>query len=154
MQLEPFLNPDAALILAHPVDRTGVLQALAECAARQIAGADPARLLEGLNDREEKFPTGTPEGVAFPHVLLPQIPRTVLIPAVLAPGVPWGAMGGRSQDVVFAMFGNSERPWEHVRMLARLARVARGAGALDRLRACRSSESLYKALVAEDRLHG
>lgn len=154
MQLTPFLNPDSALVLENPVDRMSVLRALAECAARQIEGVDPARLLEGLNDREEKFPTGTPEGVAFPHVLMPQIQRTVLVPCVLIPGVAWGSMGHRAQDVIFAMFGNSERPWEHVRMLARLARVARGTGALERIRACRTKEALHEALLAEDKVHG
>lgn len=154
MQLKPFLNPDSILVLEQPADRTSVLRALAECAARQMPDVDPGRLLEGLNDREEKFPTGTPEGVAFPHVLLPQIQQTVLVPCVLRPGVSWGATGHRSQDVIFAMFGNSERPWEHVRMLARLARVSRGPGALERFRACRTPESLLEALVAEDNLHG
>lgn len=154
MQLTPFLNPDTALVLENPADRAEVLRAVAECAARQIPGVDASLLLEGLNDREDKFPTGTPEGVAFPHVLLPQIQRTVLVPCVLKPGVTWGSAGRQAQDVVFAMFGNSERPWEHVRMLARLARVARGAGALERLRACQTTEAVHEALLAEDKLHG
>lgn len=154
MQLEPFLNPDAVLVLEQPKDQGDVLRALAARAGALIPEVDPQRLLEGLLDREERFPTSTPESVAFPHVLLPEIQRTILIPAVLKPGVSWGSTGHPRQDVVFGMFGNSERPWEHVRMLARLARVARGVGALERLRACTTAHALFNALVVEDRAHG
>ncbi len=156
MRLDPFLNPSATLLLARAKDREEVLATLAQSAATHIETVDKTIILNGLQEREAKFPTGTPEGVAFPHVLLPQITQTLLIPCLLRPGVPWGTIAGAesTQDVIFAMFGDSERPWEHVRLLARLARIARSEGALDRLRAATSSQELHERLLTEDRAHG
>jgi hypothetical protein len=38
--------------------------------------------------------------------------------------------------------------------LARLARIARGPGALDRFRGCGDREAFQAALIDEDRKHG
>lgn len=154
MRLEPTLKPDAVLLLASPSSRDAVLGALADRAGGLFPGVTPKALLQGMIEREARFPTGTPEGVAFPHVLLPQIDQTAVIPALLRPGVRWSLHNHPAQDLVFAMFGHSDTPWEHVRMLARLARIARGPGALERLRSAPDAQSLYQLLLAEDRSYG
>lgn len=151
MRLEPYLRPELATIVASPRSRDEVLRGLAARASAIMPGVAHKLLYEGLRDREQKYPTCTPEGVAFPHVLLPEIQASVMAPCLLRPPVAWSPLHPTPQDIIFAMFGNAERPWEHVRMLARLARIARGPGALARLRAAATAAELHHVLAEEDR---
>lgn len=154
MRLEPMLQPGAVLVLDGAASRDEVLAALSRVAEAHTPGVTQGSLLAALVEREAKFPTGTPEGAAFPHALLAEISRTFVVPMLLRPGVRWSTQEHPPQDLVFGIFGSSDTPWEHVRLLARLARVCRGAGALGRLRAASDAAALMAALVEEDRRHG
>ena len=152
-QLEPLLDPDHALIIEAPASKDHVLSAIAEHAAHRIDGADPAKLASDLTDRELRHPTSTPEGVAFPHAMLAEIDDTVLVTALLRPGVSFGVDSHPATDIVFAIFGNADKPFSHIRVLARLARLARGDGALQRFRGADAAAALPQALVSADRRH-
>ena len=153
MHLEQFCKPELALILAGVQSRDAALERIAQAVAPLIPGVDADRLLASLIDRESKTPTSTPEGVAFPHALLPGLEQTIVVVATAKPAISFGVKDHPDSDVLFAMFGPDERPWDHVRLLARIARVARGPGALARFRAATSPEALFEALLAEDRSH-
>lgn len=148
--LEPHLVEGGALVLSEPLDRRGVLNLAAEAAASAMAeaGIGATALLEALEAREEQAPTGTPEGVAFPHAVLPGLPRSVVIAIRTAGPVEFGT--GRPCDLVFAMFGDANQPWHHVRLLARLARITGPAPARERLRQAADGDALRAAILAED----
>ena len=154
MRLEPLLKPDLVLVLEGLNDKEAVLRALADAAMGALNGVDRADLEKELAERERRYPTSTPDGVAFPHAMLPNIEDTVVIAALLRPGVSFGVESHPAADLVFGTFGCAERPFGHVRLLARLARIARGPGALERLRNATTGEELYARLVDEDRMHG
>jgi len=153
MRLEQFCKPELALILKGARTRDAALEQIAQAAVPMIPDVDADRLLASLIERESKTPTSTPEGVAFPHALLPGLEQTIVVVATAKPAINFGVKGHPESDVLFAMFGPEERPWDHVRLLARIARVARGPGALDRFRAASTPAALYEALIAEDRSH-
>ena len=154
MRLEPILDPKSALVIRDPADRDAVLSALAHAAAEQLAGGSAATVLSALIEREEQTHTATAEGVAFPHAMLPNLERTILLVARVTPAVSFGGTDLPAPDLVFCMIGSANKPWVHVRLLARLARVARAAGALERLREAETPEALLEALLEEDRAHG
>ena len=100
-------------------------------------------LLAALEAREAQMPTSTPEGVALPHALLPNLTRTLVIPAVLRPPVRFGGSNHPPADLAFGMFGPADKPWDHLRVLARLARLMRAAGPRATLRASDSASRLH-----------
>ncbi|TVQ64726.1 MAG: PTS sugar transporter subunit IIA [Phycisphaerales bacterium] len=151
MRLEPYLKPGRTLILESAKDRDDVLRRLAEAAAGQLSGVDASRIERALLDREAQMATSAPEGVAFPHGLLPGLHETLVLVAAVRPAVAFGSTKHPPVDLVFAMFGPAEAPWQHLSLLARLARIAHFEGALDRLRACQTSEALLDSVLAEDR---
>ena len=153
MHLEPVLRPELTRILIDCSDRESMLQDAAQLGASALEGVTPEQILGAIEEREKSYPTETPEGVAFPHCLLPSLGATLVVACLLKPGVRWSKSDAPLQDLVFVMIGNEDKPWEHVRILARLARIARGPGALDRIRSSQSDEELFEALVSEDRSH-
>lgn len=142
-------KPALTAVLRGVPDRDAVLARLAQAAAPLLA-APAEQLFRALLDREQKMPTSTPEGVAFPHALLPGVADTVVVAAAIRPGVIFRAGDHPVVDLAFGVFGASDRPWEHVRLLARLARLVRREGALERLRAAEDGAQLHERLVKED----
>lgn len=134
-------------------DRAALFRAVAEAAAGRLSGEGPDRLFEVLEEREQRYPTSTPEGVAFPHAMIAEIEQTLLLPVLAKPAVSFGVQGHPPSDVVFAIFGAESKPFQHVQLLARLARVVRTAGALDRLRSAGTGAELVERLIDEDRAH-
>ena len=152
MRLEHFLDAERTVVLTGVGSSAELLNRLASVASE--AGVDGAALESALAEREEQMPTSTPEGVAFPHALLAGLDETIVIAARVPDGVVMGKGDHPPADIVFCMVGAADKPWDHVRLLARLARIARGPGALDRLRKANDAAGFYEALVAEDRSHG
>jgi PTS system nitrogen regulatory IIA component len=148
--LGPHLVDDGVLVLTQPADRRAILEHAAAAAATAMAdaGVAAADLLTALEARENQAPTGTPEGVAFPHAVLPGLPRSVVVAIRAATPVEFGA--NRPCDLVFAMFGDANQPWHHVRLLARLARITGPADARTRLRSAATGDDLRAAILAED----
>lgn len=154
MRIEPLLKPENVRILDHCGSLEALLDRLADCAAAADARLDREGVAAALKDREGTNPTSTPEGVAFPHALMPGVGETTLIICVVRGGVSFGVKRHPRADVVFCMVGDESRPYEHVRLLARLARIALGDGALERFRSSKDEGTLYQSLIEEDRLHG
>lgn len=153
MRLEPLLRSDLTFVFEDVRDRDELLSRLARSAAHCAPSLDSGAILRALIDREEQTPTATEEGVAFPHAMLADVKETLLLIAKVKPPVPFGD-ANTPPDLIFCMIGSSAKPWEHVRLLARLARIARGAGALDRLRNADTPDELLERFIDEDRSHG
>jgi len=151
MRLDKLLIQDRILVLDACKDRDELFDRLIETVSD--LGVEPAALIESLLAREALGPTSTHEGVAFPHAIMDEITETALVVASVKGGTDFKVPDYPLCDLVFCMFGNPVRPWEHVQLLARLARISRGVDALDRFRACDDASSLYAALVEEDRAH-
>lgn len=177
MRLEPLLEPERTLVVEDPGDAEGVLERVAALGARACGSAcDTGTLLETLREREGTYPTSTAEGVAFPHAVLEQVGETIVVALLLRKGVKFPASGGDGKgsvagavggsaagspaggghevDLVFGMFGPASKPFQHVRLLARLARVVHSESARRRLRGAAGDAEFLERLVEEDRSHG
>jgi nitrogen PTS system EIIA component len=155
MRIEPLLSEDRVVLIEGASDPARVLRRVAEVAAAGVDSRSAGELEEALLERERRYPTSTPDGVAFPHAMLEGVASTVLVVAGVRPAVKFRDAGEVPPiDLVFGMIGSSAEPFQHVRLLARLARICRGPGALDRLRTAGDARALYEAVLTEDRAHG
>ena len=146
--LAPYLFDSGVLILDATPDRHAVLAAAAEAAAGVLGDVDGPTLLGALVARESQAATGTPEGIAFPHAMVPGLPASKVVVIRTCTPVEFGT--GCRCDLVFAMFGDANQPWEHVRLLARLARITNRPESRERLRSAPDAASLLAALQNED----
>ena len=152
MAAAPYLISDGILVLDPTPDVDAIL-IRADIAAKAMAASGepspptPSSNPFGLGVQRS---SATAEGVAFPHTSSPAPPQ----PRGRDP-CPWGRTVRRPpRDLIFAMFGDADHPWEHVRLLARLARLTATPEARDRLRAASDDEALRTAIQAEDQAHG
>ncbi|MFG0331385.1 MAG: PTS sugar transporter subunit IIA [Phycisphaerales bacterium] len=154
MALEPYIRPELTFVLDGVESKSKLFELMAQAVDELVEALDGETLQRRLEAREEQMATSTPEGVAFPHALAPEIDKTFILAARLKSGVDFGVPDHPKSDLIFCMFGSSKDPWEHIRLLARLARIVRSDEARSKLRGASDAADLYQRLLAEDRSHG
>ncbi len=150
--LEQVLLKSLVRRLPGPMDAPSLLKLLSDELSAPTGLAAPT-IEQALSERLRRGGVATPEGVAFPHAVINGVHRTV-VGLILAPGGVQFDPGQPPSDLIFAIAGDATRPWEHVRLLARLSRITVDEGSRRRLRACRDDASLLAALLQEDAQHG
>lgn len=153
MDLASYLQRELMLVVDEPLTRDELFELISRHVDGLLPALDGDTLKQQLIDRESQSPTSTPEGVAFPHALSEEISRTLIVTVLARQGIDFGHADHPSCDLIFCMFGSTTTPWEHVRLLARLARLVHTNESQQRLRAAQSGEELFEALVEEDRSH-
>ncbi len=123
------------------------LSLLAETAAR-VFGLDAGAVLEALQARERAGSTGVGEGVAVPHARLAGLDRMRGLFLQLESPVDFDAIDGAPVDLIFALFAPPDAGSEHLRSLARVARMLRQKELRQQLRQARTPDAIH-ALLAQ-----
>ena len=153
MKLTDYIRSDLTWVVDRAESRDGLLRELCERAAGAVDVLDADRLHAALLARETKGSTATPEGVALPHAMVEGPGKSLVAVALVRNGVDFQSRHVASVDLVFVLIGPPDRAWEHLRVLARVARVCHAPGALESLRAASDGADLHRRLVEEDRRH-
>ncbi|MCE9619332.1 MAG: PTS sugar transporter subunit IIA [Planctomycetes bacterium] len=117
-----------------------------------IVGLSATTLEQAFMARMRNGSVCTPEGVAFPHAVVAGIKRTV-IGCILVPRGLLLDFTNPPADLIFVLVGDSSNPWQHVRLLARLSRIASDAEARARLKSAANGMALMELILQEDQRH-
>lgn len=146
MPLLDFLDPRAVLPALRVSGKKQALQELASQAAR-LTGLPDSAIYEALLQRERLGSTGIGEGIAIPHGKLPSLTRIFGLIARLDKPVDFEALDGQSVDVLFLLLAPEGAGADHLKALARVARVLREPGLIERVRATRDATALYAIMT-------
>jgi PTS system nitrogen regulatory IIA component len=136
-----------AIIPAMKVN--GKKQALQEIAAKaaSLTGQNEKAILEILLQREKLGSTGVGNGVAIPHGKLPKLGNVFGLFARLERPVDFEALDGQPVDLVFLLLAPEGAGADHLKALARVARLLRDPEVARKLRASNGAEALYAVLA-------
>jgi nitrogen PTS system EIIA component len=125
-------------------------QAIQELAARaaQLTGTSERVILEILQQREKLGSTAVGNGVAIPHGKLPQLGQLFGMFARLARPIDFEALDGQPVDLVFLLLAPEGAGADHLKALARIARLLRDPEVARKLRESDSADALYTVLAA------
>ena len=146
MDLHDLLTPEAVLPGLLVEDKKQALQAVSETAAR-IAGVKPRNVYMSLWQREQLGSTGVGRGIAIPHGRLPDVSRITCVFARLEKPVPFDSIDGEPVDLMFLLLAPEHAGADHLKALARIARLMREPKAAEKLRASRDRAALYAVLT-------
>lgn len=148
VELATAIERGLAVVDTGPMTVDQALAVLAMHAAPAL-GASIRDLHEALRRRERIRPTALPGGVAVPHAIVPGLGRTLVVPMVVRSGVQFDAQQPLCV-VIIGLFGDTAQPWEHVRMLARLAKIANDPRAIAALRDAIDAHDLCHRMLEHD----
>ena len=153
MKLCDYLARDRVWVHVAAASRNELLAFLARETAGVSLVPDEKEFLRLLLLREEEMSTGVGRGLAVPHADPPALKATFLAAATLQAPIDYQSFDHLPVDVVFMIFGCPDNTTLHLRLLARISRIARLPGFLDRLRRAASVEDFLRAVTeAEENL--
>ena len=124
MSLKDLLNTDAILPSLKVNSKKQALQELSDRAAL-VSGIPAREIFDALLQRERLGSTGVGEGVAIPHALIESLTRPVGGFARLLEPADFEAIDERPADLIFMLLAPTDAGADHLRALARAARVFR-----------------------------
>ena len=147
MTLTDILTPAAVV---SPLRAHGKKQALQEIAqhAAALTGLGDREIFEALLQRERLGSTGIGDGIAIPHGRMPGIERLVGLFARLEKPIAFDALDGQPVDIIFVLIAPEGAGADHLKALARVARVLRNRTVLDQIRQA-SDPSVIYAILSE-----
>jgi len=145
MTLTDLIAPDAVVPALTVNNKKQAIQELAVRAA-ELTGQNERAILEILLQREKLGSTGVGNGVAIPHGKLPKLGRLFGLFARLERPIDFEALDGQPVDLIFLLLAPETAGADHLKALARVARLLRDPNIARRLRDSRDADALYAVL--------
>ena len=143
--LGELLLPNAVIARARWQGRKQVLSEMSSLMARTL-GLDPREVHEAVQERERLGSTGVGEGVAIPHARIESLTRPVGGFARLLEPADFEAIDERPADLIFMLLAPTDAGADHLRALARAARVFRQERIRAALRLAQTEEAVLAIL--------
>jgi nitrogen PTS system EIIA component len=146
MPLTELLAPQAVVPALRVNNKKQALQELAARAAA-MCGRSEREVLEVLMQRERLGSTGIGSGIAIPHGKLAKLDRLFGAFARLERPVDFEALDGQPVDLMFLLLAPEGAGADHLKALARVARLLRDPEIARKLRESRDAEAIYAVLT-------
>ncbi len=147
--LGDLLLPNAIVPRARWKGRKQVLAEMSAVMARAL-NLDAREVHEAVLERERLGSTGVGEGVAIPHARIETLSRPAGGFAHLSEPADFEAIDERPADLVFMLLAPTDAGADHLRALARAARVFRQERIRAALRQAQTEEAVL-AILSPDR---
>ncbi|PSC04065.1 PTS IIA-like nitrogen-regulatory protein PtsN [Alsobacter soli] len=146
MPLSDFLTPEAVIPALRANNKKQALQELAEKASA-LSGLPERDLFETLLQRERLGSTGIGHGIAIPHGKLAKAPKLFGLFARIEKPIDFEALDGEPVDLVFLLVAPEAAGADHLKALARVARVLREPSVTSKLRSASDAAAIYAILT-------
>lgn len=146
MPLTDLVAPNAIIPALKVNNKKQALQGLAARAAK-LTGQSERAILEILQQREKLGSTAVGNGVAIPHGKLARLSRLFGLFARLDRPIDYEALDGQPVDLAFLLLAPETAGADHLKALARVARLLRDPEVARKLRESRDADALYAVLA-------
>ena len=144
--LSDLLPPDAVIPTLKVNSKKQAIQELSARAA-ELTGLPEREIFETLLQRERLGSTGVGNGIAIPHGKLPKIGRLFGLFARLERPIDFDSLDSEPVDLIFLLLAPEAAGADHLKALARVARVLRDTQTAAKLRATRDAAGLHALLT-------
>ena len=146
MALTDLVVPQAVVPALRVNSKKQALQELATRAAA-MSGRSEREVFDVLMQRERLGSTGIGSGIAIPHGKLAKLDRLFGVFARLERPVDFEALDGQPVDLLFLLLAPEAAGADHLKALARVARLLRDPEVARKLRESRDAEAIYAVLT-------
>ena len=146
MTLTDLVAPKAIIPALKVKNKKQAIQEISAKAA-EITGQSERAILEILQQREKLGSTAVGNGVAIPHGKLPKLTQLFGLFARLEKPIDFEALDNQPVDLIFLLLAPENAGADHLKALARVARLLRDPEVARKLRESGDSEALYSVLA-------
>lgn len=146
MDLSDLLSVQGIVPSLKVASKKQAIQELSERAAA-LTGLPEREIFDTLLQRERLGSTGVGHGVAIPHGKLVRLDRLFGLFARLDQPIDFEALDEEPVDLVFVLLAPEGAGADHLKALARIARVLRDPATATKLRATTDANALFALLT-------
>ncbi len=146
--IQQYICPECIISDMKEKTKPGVIERLAETAARAESGLNHAKVIQVLKEREDLGSTGIGGGVAIPHGKLDGLDRMIIVVARSREGVPFDAADNRPVHVIFLLLAPNDAASQYLKTLAKISRVLRMEGVSQKILEAEDEEEI-RAVIEE-----
>ncbi|MFM9857669.1 PTS IIA-like nitrogen regulatory protein PtsN [Pseudoxanthobacter sp. M-2] len=146
MDLSDLLSVQGIVPSLKVASKKQAIQELSERAAA-LTGLPEREIFDTLLQRERLGSTGVGHGVAIPHGKLVRLDRLFGLFARLDQPIDFEALDEEPVDLVFVLLAPEGAGADHLKALARIARVLRDPATATKLRATTEANALFALLT-------
>jgi PTS system nitrogen regulatory IIA component len=146
MELTDILTEESVVVCTGLKTKREVLEKLAQHAA-ELTGQNAAQIFDTLNEREALGSTGLGNGIAIPHGKFSGLRGVTAVFARLDQPVEFDAVDDQPVDLVMMLLAPLGAGADHLKALARVARVLRTDEVVEDLRRTLDPGQIYTILT-------
>lgn len=146
MELADILSGESVLVCTGATTKHDVLAKLSEKVA-EITGQPASEIFEALNDRESLGSTGLGNGIAVPHGKFAALKGVVAVFMKLDRPVDFDSVDDQPVDLIMMLLAPLGAGADHLKALARVARILRTDSIAEALRRTDDPARLYAILT-------
>jgi PTS system nitrogen regulatory IIA component len=146
MPLTDLVAHDAVIPALKVNSKKSALQEMSDRAGL-VSGLSAREIFDAILQRERLGSTGIGNGIAIPHGKLQKCTKIFGVFARLERPIDFDSLDGAPVDLLFLLIAPVAAGADHLKALARIARVLRDPSITAKLRATRDSSGLYALLT-------
>ena len=146
MELADILSEGSVVVCTGLKTKREVLEKLAERAG-QVTVQNAAAIFDCIYDREVLGSTGLGNGIAIPHGKFAGVSGVTAIFARLSDPVDFDSVDDQPVDLVMMLLAPMGAGADHLKSLARVARILRTESVVDELRRAADAGRIYQILT-------
>ncbi|EBW2353349.1 PTS IIA-like nitrogen-regulatory protein PtsN [Salmonella enterica subsp. enterica serovar Enteritidis] len=146
MDLSDLIETQAVMPALKANSKKQLLQLLSEKAAA-LTGIPEREIFDTILQRERLGSTGVGNGIAIPHGKLAGVKRITGIFARLETPVDFEALDDQPVDLLFMLLAPESAGADHLKALARIARVLRDRDTVNKIRGTTDAAAIHTLLA-------
>lgn len=146
MELADILSEESVFVCSGIKNKADVLHSLCAQAAK-VTGQDEAAIFAAVNDREMLGSTGLGNGIAIPHGKLTGLGGVTAVFARLETPIDFESVDDQPVDLVMLLLAPLGAGADHLKALARVARIMRTDSITAQLRSARDAAEIHAILT-------
>ncbi len=150
MRLTRYIRPDCFIHELTEKSREDALRRIIHEAAAKGVIRDEGGVFARLMERESVQTTAVGDGIAIPHCFADDIADLVIIVARAPGGLEFDSFDGKPTRVVFLLMGNRQEHSLHLKALARIARLIKSTGFVEKIVSSESVQDMVRAFDEEE----
>jgi len=148
--LKEFLHPGLIDPELKATSKSEVLEELSNIIANNYKELESASIAAALSERERVDSTAIEEGIAIPHTKMSQIKELIIAVGRSSKGLNFDAHDKKPTHLFFVIIAPEGGSGEHIKVLARIAKILATKGLKEKLLDAKNAEQIYKILIEAD----
>ena len=149
MKLQDVLEMDMVFADLKSTSKEGVIREMTGELAKKL-GVDTKRLVRAIMEREKLKTTAIGEGIAVPHIRAKGIDQVRACFGRSTCGIDFKAKNGKPSYFFFLILAPENSAGEHLKILARIARLCKNGDFLERIGKAGEAKEIYQIIVKEE----